>query len=134
MSTSSTSLFSSSTDIPHPLISDCPSTDVLNSGHPLIASATPSMDITHSLMVSTQITNTSTLNSSVEDLVAVQSLLGLREGSEIMSERVGWSQAKGELESTQMHAISSSMAKESERSPTLVGEGKGVSGVSQGSP
>ena len=32
---------------------------------------------------------------------------------------------KGELESTQMHAISFSMEKESERSPTLVGEGEG---------
>ena len=105
---------------------------MLNSSHPLIASATPSTDITHPLMVSTQITNTSTLNSSVEDLVAVQSLLGLSEGSEIMSKRLGCSQAKGELESTQMPAISSSMAKESERSPTLVGEGEGVSCVSQG--
>ena len=33
-----------------------------------------------------------------------------------------------------MHAISSSMAKESERSPTLDGEGEGVRGVSQGEP
>ena len=33
-----------------------------------------------------------------------------------------------------MHAISSSMAKESESSPTLVGEGEGVSGVSHGEP
>ena len=52
-----------------------------------------------------------------------------------MSERLGCSQAKGEVESHHMHAISSSMAKVSERSATLEGEGEGVRVcVSQGEP
>ena len=71
--------------------------------------------------------------SSVDDFVAVQSLLGLREGSE-MSERLGFSQAKGEEKSDFMHAISSSMEKVSEWSATLDGEGEGVRCVSQGEP
>ncbi|KAK1360430.1 hypothetical protein POM88_044904 [Heracleum sosnowskyi] len=52
--------------------------------------------------------------TSVDDLVVVEILLGLR-GSEI--ERLASSQAKGEIEST-----------------TLVGEGEGVRGVSHGEP
>ena len=51
-----------------------------------------------------------------------------------MSERLGCTQAKGEIESSNMHAISSSMAKVSERSTTLVGEGEEVRSVSQGEP
>ena len=100
----------------------------------MILSATPSTDTPYPLTVSTHSNPISSI-SSVDDIVAVQSLLGLREGSDIqLSERLGCSQAKGEIESTQLHAISSSMAKVSERSPTLDGEGEGVSGVSQGEP
>ena len=89
ISISNTTIFSSSTDIPHPLISDCPSTDVPNSSYQLIASTTPSTDTPYPLMVSTQTTTLINPISSVDDLVAVQSLLGLREGSE--SERLGCS-------------------------------------------
>ena len=99
-----------------------------NSSYPLIASATPSTDIPYPLMVSTQTTTLINPISSVDDLVAVQSLLGLRERSE--SERLGCSQAKGEEKSENQHAISSGMAKESERSATLQGEGEGVRSVS----
>ncbi|KAL8118803.1 hypothetical protein AgCh_016339 [Apium graveolens] len=119
-------------DIPHPLISDCPSTDKLNSSHLLILTTTTSTDITHPLIFSTPpdiykiITNT-------DDLVVVQSLLGLREGSD-MSERLGCSQEKGDEKSEHMNAICSSMAKVSERSPTLDGEGEGVRVVNQGEP
>lgn len=131
MSTSISLSLTSSTDITDPLISDCPSTDVLHSSHPLMTTATPSTDIPYPLTVSTQILTSQI--SSVEDIVVVQSLLGLREGSDISeSERMGCSQAKGEAESSKMHAISSGMAKESERSATLDGEGEGVRCVSQG--
>ena len=57
----------------------------------------------------------------------------MKEGSDL-SERLGCSQAKGEETSEILHTISSSVEKESKRSPTLVGEGEGVSGVSQGEP
>ena len=109
----------------------CSSTDKLNSSYPLITSVSPSTDIPHPLTVSTQITE---LIPSVEDMNTVQSLLGLREGSDNLIERLGCSQAKGEIESTKMHAISSSMAKVSEWSTTLEGEGEGVRCVSQGEP
>ena len=109
--------------------------DVPNSNHPLIASATPSTDTPYPLIDSTLIPSFSSSISSVEDIAAVQSLLGLRAGSDTrLSERLGCSQAKGEILSDNLHAISSSMVKVSERSPTLVCEGEGVSGVSQGEP
>ncbi|KAK1361760.1 hypothetical protein POM88_046234 [Heracleum sosnowskyi] len=63
--------------------------------------------------------------TSVDDLVVVETLLGLR-GSEI--ERLACSQAKGESESERL-AISSSQAKGEIESTTLVGEGEGVRGV-----
>ena len=82
--------FSSSTDILHPLISDCPSMDMPNSSYPLIASTTPATDIPFPLTVSAQITILTSPISSANDLVVVQSLLGLREGSD-MRERLGCS-------------------------------------------
>ena len=51
-----------------------------------------------------------------------------------LSERLGCSQAKGEDESYIIHTISSSVAKVSEGSATLDGEGEGVRTVSQGEP
>ncbi|KAL8132643.1 hypothetical protein AgCh_008213 [Apium graveolens] len=123
MSLSISTSFPSSTDISHPLTSGCSSTDKLNSSYPLISSVSTSTDTPYPLMVSTHITESI---PSVEDMVTVQSLLGLREGSDNLSERLGCSQEKREVESQNMHAISSSMAKVSERSATLVGEGEGV--------
>ncbi|KAK1384072.1 hypothetical protein POM88_021807 [Heracleum sosnowskyi] len=68
--------------------------------------------------------------TSADDLVVVETLLGLK-GSE--SERLACSQAKGENESERL-AISSSHAKGEIESSTLVGEGEGVRGVSHGEP
>ncbi|KAK1401887.1 hypothetical protein POM88_001492 [Heracleum sosnowskyi] len=68
--------------------------------------------------------------TSADDLVVVETLLGLR-GSE--TERLACSQAKGENESERL-AISSSQAKGEIESSTLVGEGEGVRGVSHGEP
>ena len=51
-----------------------------------------------------------------------------------MSERLGCSKAKREVESSRMPTISSSVGKVSEGSSTLVGESEGVRVVSQGSP
>ncbi|KAK1374163.1 hypothetical protein POM88_030356 [Heracleum sosnowskyi] len=68
--------------------------------------------------------------TSVDDLVVVETLLGLK-GSE--TERLACSQAKGESESERL-AISSSQAKGEIESTTLVGEGEGVRGVSHGEP
>ncbi|KAL8099609.1 hypothetical protein AgCh_032029 [Apium graveolens] len=113
-----------STDIVHPSTSDCISTDVLHSSHPLKLSTTTSTDVSHPLNITTP-PQISTIVTSVDDLLVAQSLLGLREGSE-QSERLSCSQAKGEEKSANMQAISSSLAKVSEWSPTLVGEGEGV--------
>ncbi|KAK1351268.1 hypothetical protein POM88_054543 [Heracleum sosnowskyi] len=85
---------------------------------PLIGHSTPLIE---NLVVST---------TSVDDLVVVETLLGLR-GSE--TERLACSQAKGENESERL-TISSSQAKGEIESSTLVGEGEGVRGVSHGEP
>ncbi|KAK1388137.1 hypothetical protein POM88_016315 [Heracleum sosnowskyi] len=85
---------------------------------PLIGQSTP--------LIENQVVST----TSVDDLVVVETLLGLR-GSEI--ERLACSQAKGEPESERL-AISSSQAKGEIESTTLVGEGEGVRGVSHGEP
>ncbi|KAK1384419.1 hypothetical protein POM88_022154 [Heracleum sosnowskyi] len=68
--------------------------------------------------------------TSADDLVVVETLLGLR-GSE--TERLACSQAKGENVSERL-AISSSQAKGEIESSTLEGEGEGVRGVSHGEP
>ncbi|KAL8119031.1 hypothetical protein AgCh_016509 [Apium graveolens] len=113
----------------HPSSSDCIPTDKLDSSYPSDIKTTHSMDITHLSSISAQL-QTSFI-SSAEDLVVVQSLLGLREKS-VLSESLGCSQEKGEEMSETMQSISSILAKESERSPTLVGEGEGVRVGSQG--
>ena len=64
--------------------------DKLNSSHPLKATTTPSTDIPHPLKVTAQIPNIVNHLSSADDLVVVQSLLGLREESDL-SERLGCS-------------------------------------------
>ena len=70
----------------------------------------------------------------MDELVVVQTLLGLREGSEATeSERLVYNQAKGEGEQ-ERQTTSSSLVKVSTESSTLVGEGEGVRGVSQGEP
>ncbi|KAK1384574.1 hypothetical protein POM88_022309 [Heracleum sosnowskyi] len=68
--------------------------------------------------------------TSADDLVVVETLLGLR-GSE--TERLACSQAKGAVESERL-TISSSQAKGEAEGSTLVGEGEGVRGVSHGEP
>ena len=110
-------------DIVHPSVSDCILIDVPNSSHPSAILTTTPMDVPHPSVLTTH-TEISTIVTSVDELVVVQSLLGLREGSDL-SEMLGCFQAKGEERSEQMQAISSSLAKESERSSTLVGEGEG---------
>ncbi|KAL8126096.1 hypothetical protein AgCh_013398 [Apium graveolens] len=109
------------TDIPHPSTSDCLSTDKLHNNYPSTFTTVISTDVSHPLKVSTQL-KISKHVTSADDLVVVQSLLGLREWSDF-SERLSCSQAKGEEKSEHMHAISSSIEKMSERSPTLDGEG-----------
>ncbi|KAL8128092.1 hypothetical protein AgCh_014883 [Apium graveolens] len=89
-----------STNIVHPLTSDCISTDVLNNNYPLTLSTTTSTDVSHPLTITAQI-EISTVVTSADDLVVVQSLLGLRKGSE-HSERLSCSQAKGEEKSENM--------------------------------
>ncbi|KAL8148027.1 hypothetical protein AgCh_005385 [Apium graveolens] len=81
VSTLNSVISTSSADILHPLASDCISTDVLNSNHPLKLSTT----------ISTDVSQISTIVTSADDLVVVQSLLGLREESE-QSERLSCSQ------------------------------------------
>jgi hypothetical protein len=76
------------------------------------------------------IENQVVVTTSVDDLVVVETLLGLR-GSEI--ERLTCSQAKGEKESERL-AISSSQAKGETECTTLEGDGEGVRGVSHGEP
>lgn len=51
-----TFVYSSSTDIHHPLISDCPSTDMPNNSYPLKVTTTTSTPISQQLMVSAKIT------------------------------------------------------------------------------
>ncbi|KAL8114648.1 hypothetical protein AgCh_021492 [Apium graveolens] len=118
-----------STDIAHPSSSDCIPTDKPNSSYPSDSITTHSMDITHPSSISAQLQTS--IISSAEDLVVVQSLLGMREES-VLSERLGCSQAKGEEMSENQQSIDSGLAKGSERSPTLVGEGEGVRVGSQG--
>ena len=81
-----------SMDIAHPSSSDCIPTDKLNSIYPSESQTANPMDIPHPSGVSTQL-QISSIISSVEDLVVVQSLLGLREES-VMSESLGCSQEK----------------------------------------
>ncbi|KAL8104610.1 hypothetical protein AgCh_028723 [Apium graveolens] len=118
-----------STDIAHPSSSDYIPTDKLNSSYPSDSKTTHSMDITHPLSISAQLQTS--IISSAEDLVVVQSLLGLREKT-VLSESLGCSQEKGEEMSETMQSISSGLVKESERNPTLVGEGEGVRVGNQG--
>ena len=94
--------------IVHPSSSDCIPTDVPNSSHPSDSQTTIPMDNPHLSGVSAQL-QISSIIISAEDLV-VQSLLGMREGSEL-SERLGCSQEKGENMSGQMQSISSGLAK-----------------------
>ncbi|KAK1404040.1 hypothetical protein POM88_003645 [Heracleum sosnowskyi] len=134
VSTSIAISFPFSTNILHPFISVSPSTDMPHSSHPLKLTTTTSMDINHPFKVSSTLENLSTQIpiTSVEDLVVVETLLGMRAGSESLeSERLDCFQAKGE-EETKRQAISSSLVKERIESSTLVGEGEGVRCVSQG--
>ena len=66
-----------STDIVHPSTSDCISTDVLNNNHPLTLSTTTLTDVSHPLTITVPL-KISTIITSADDLVVVQSLLGLR--------------------------------------------------------
>ncbi|KAK1397851.1 hypothetical protein POM88_007714 [Heracleum sosnowskyi] len=122
ISLSQNALLTSSTKQPLSLTSVSPSTVpiplTVQTTIPLIGHSTP---FTENQVVST---------TSVDDLVVVETLLGLK-GSEI--ERLACSQAKGENESERL-AISSSQAKGEIESTTLVGEGEGVRGVSHGEP
>ena len=81
-----------STDIVNPSTSDYILTDVLNSSHRLTLPTTTSTDVPHPLNITTPLP-ISTNVTNAYDLVVVQSLLGLREGSEL-SKRLGCSQAK----------------------------------------
>ncbi|KAK1383708.1 hypothetical protein POM88_021443 [Heracleum sosnowskyi] len=122
ISLSQSALLTSSTKQLLSLTSVSPSTVsiplIVQTTIPLIGQSTP---LTKNPVVST---------ISVDDLVVVETLLGLR-GSE--TERLACSQAKGESESERL-AISSSQAKGEIESTTLVGEGEGVRGVSHGEP
>ncbi|KAK1355815.1 hypothetical protein POM88_049071 [Heracleum sosnowskyi] len=122
ISLSQSTLLTSSTKQPISLTSVSPSTVSI----PLTVQTTISL-IGHSTpFIENQVVST----TSVDDLVVVETLLGLK-GSEI--ERLACSQAKGENESERL-AISSSQAKGEIESTTLVGEGEGVRGVSHGEP
>ena len=101
-------------DIAHPSSSDCIPTDKLNSSYQSDSFTTHPTDIIYPSSVSAQLQTS--IISSAEDLVVIQSLLGLREES-VLSERLGCSQAKGEEKRENMQAISSSLEKESERRP-----------------
>lgn len=81
-----------SMDIIHPSSSDCIPTDVPNSSHPSDSQITNPMDISHMSGVSAQLQR-SIIVTSADDLVIMQSLLGLREGSDL-SESLGCSQEK----------------------------------------
>ncbi|KAK1356237.1 hypothetical protein POM88_049493 [Heracleum sosnowskyi] len=122
--------FPSSTDISHPLTSVCLSTDMPQISYPLTSISTASTDNPSTLELQTLSIST----SSVDELAVVQTLLGLREGSEATeSERLVCNQAKGE-EEQERRTISSSLVKVSNESSTLVGDGESVRGVSQGEP
>ncbi|KAK1385868.1 hypothetical protein POM88_023603 [Heracleum sosnowskyi] len=122
ISLSQSALLTSSTKQPLSLTSVSPSTVSI----PLTVQTTIPL-IGHSThLIENQVVST----TSVDDLVVVETLLGLR-GSEI--ERLACSQAKGEHESEGL-AISSSQAKGEFESTTLEGEGEGVRGVSHGEP
>ncbi|KAL8124486.1 hypothetical protein AgCh_012218 [Apium graveolens] len=121
-----------STDIHHPSTNDYISADVLNNNHPLNFSTTISMEFSHPLNISAPL-EISTIITSADDLVVVQSLIGLREESE-QSERLSCYQVKGEEKSERMQAIFSRFAKESETSSTLDGEREAVRVGSQGEP
>ena len=82
---------------------------MLNSNYPLTLSTTTSTDVSHPLNITAQL-EISTVVTSADDLVVVQSLLGLRKGSE-HSERLNCSQVKGEEKSENMQGISSSWQK-----------------------
>ncbi|KAK1383977.1 hypothetical protein POM88_021712 [Heracleum sosnowskyi] len=99
------------------------STVVSFSQNPLLSSSTKqSLSLTS--------VSPSTVSIPADDLVVVETLLGLR-GSE--SERLACSQEKGEIESERL-TISSSQSKGEAEGSTLVGEGEGVRGVSHGEP
>ncbi|KAL8131424.1 hypothetical protein AgCh_007383 [Apium graveolens] len=123
VSTSNSFIPSISTDIVHPLVSDCIPMDVPNSSHPSASLTTIPTDVSHPSVLSAQL-QIPTIVISADDLVVVQSLLGLRAVSEL-SERLGCSQAKEEERSEPMQTISSGLEKVSEGSPTLEGEGEG---------
>ncbi|KAL8134410.1 hypothetical protein AgCh_009439 [Apium graveolens] len=108
-------------DIHHPSSSDYIPMDKLDSSHPSDSHTTVPMDIPHPSGVSTQL-KVSSILTSAEDLVVIQSLLGLRKGSEL-SECLGCSQEKRERKSELIQSIFSGLEKVSERSPTLDGEG-----------
>ncbi|KAK1387174.1 hypothetical protein POM88_015352 [Heracleum sosnowskyi] len=93
---------------------------------PLTVQTTIPLIVHSAPLIENQVVST----TSADDLVVVETLLGLR-GSE--TERLACSQAKGENESGRL-AISSSQAKGEIESSTLVGEGEGVRGVSHGEP
>ncbi|KAK1385076.1 hypothetical protein POM88_022811 [Heracleum sosnowskyi] len=112
ISLSQNALLTSSTEQPLSLTSVSPSTVsiplTVQTTIPLIGHSTP--------LIENQVVST----TSVDDLVVVETLLGLR-GSE--TERLACSQAKGENESERL-AISSSQAKGEVECTTLVGEGQ----------
>ena len=78
-----------SMDIVHPSSSDCIPMDKLNSSYPSDSQTANPTDIPYPSSVSAQL-QLSSIITSAEDLVVVQSLLGLREGSEL-SESLGCS-------------------------------------------
>ncbi|MDV3180610.1 MAG: hypothetical protein Q8829_02955 [Candidatus Phytoplasma australasiaticum] len=89
-----------SMDIVHPSSSDCIPTDKLNSSFPSDSQTANPTDIPYPSSVSAQL-QISSIISSAEDLVVVQSLLGLREEN-VMSESLGCSKEKGEEKSENM--------------------------------
>ncbi|KAL8133958.1 hypothetical protein AgCh_009143 [Apium graveolens] len=111
-------------DIVHPSSSDCIPMDKLNSSYPSDNQTANPTDIPHPSSVSAQL-QISSIISSAEDLVVVQSLIGLREEG-VMSESLGYTQEKGEENTENMQSSSSGLAKESVWSPTLDGEGTGA--------
>ncbi|KAK1397670.1 hypothetical protein POM88_007533 [Heracleum sosnowskyi] len=122
ISLSQTPLLTSSTVLSLPLTSVSPSTVSI-----LLTVQTTIPLLVHSAPI---IENPVVHTTSADDLVVVETLLGLK-GSD--SERLACSQAKRENESERL-AISSSQAKGEIESSTLVGEGEGVRGVSHGEP
>ncbi|KAK1393843.1 hypothetical protein POM88_012899 [Heracleum sosnowskyi] len=120
VSISKATSFSSSMDISHPLMSVCLSTDMPQISYPLTYTSTISTNTPSTLALQTSNITT----SSVDELVVVQTLLGLREGSEATeSERLVCNQAKGEGEK-EGKTISSSLVKVSYESSTLVARAK----------